>query len=1166
MQIFKKYIFLLLFLFFHCLFGFASKIETFNFGYGANQYTAILQDENGLIWLGSNRGLFFYDGYEAHPFQLGSYVYSIVQIGDDKLCYTDEGGAHLIQLSSEEIIPTALSQAGLGQVRACYPQGDKLWIGSEKIGLLCYDVTADAYQVIQSNIGECYSIEYAPGRIYIGGEKGLGYYDLSLEEYFPIDLPLQRSSDLVNSLLWDGKRNSLWIGMIGSLYSYQPTTQSFEKINVRSTSYKCMTFDVSGQLMIGTDNGLIEYQPETQVANYREHDVRYQYSLSSNIIWSIYRDRANNLWMGTDHGVSLMHFSPYHRYIPILYLTASSALPTNEGNHFTCITKDSEGNYWYGGTNGVILQQKEGEKIWFRNGSAKHPLPHNRIRRIYEDKEKQIWLATDEGILRFDSKRQQFIPYTITNKNGNLSAQWVYDVYEDTSGRLWVATYSGGLFVMEKQALIQSEGRTFISPTIDEVATNSALIPNHVYYLLEDKRGNLWIGHKQGLAFADTESMRIEEVPLCNELGEIAPIYINNLTMGEDGNLWYTVKDVLCKVNMTTREVNVLNVPELENQIIRTMLYRDGCLWMAMVNKALLLDTRSMTCKELRLPDNNYQSLYYDKEASEIVFGGNDGLMFVQPEISTVSETPHEVHVVSVLSNNQRLRPFVDYQKKSYDSKSYDSFAPSVLQLTFEISDYSYAESNMMSYQYQLEGYDNKWISLSPGNNRIVFLNLNPGRYTLNIRNGTENATASAYHFEIRPPWYMTGWAYSIYVLLFLLALGLFIKYLFDKNKKKYERLEKEKSLELSNMKIDFFTNISHELKTPLSLIIAPLSKVISEVGASNVGNQLQVVHQNAQRLNTLIQQILDFKRMEYKEEETLVRSRTDIGRVLKMVTSSFRQVTENRSIQLDVDVPDTSIWMQVDVFKIESIFYNLLSNAIKFVPDNTGRIQVRMQTDEERQRILINVCDNGIGIPEEELKLIWLRLYQGGNKQYNPHGTGIGLYLVKRFVTLHSGNIEIESQPGKGTTFCIQLPMTGDNAVQPNDEEAECATELKQIKKTDLRPSLLIIDDNEEILSFLVSAFSPNYQCIQARNGKEGLEVALRQRPDLILVDEMMPLMTGMEFCKELRKSKHMATTPIVMLTAKDDSNTELNSMKAGVDVFMSKPFDLNQIGRAHV
>ena len=137
MQIFKKDIFLLLFLFFHCLFGFASKIETFNFGYGANQYTAILQDENGLIWLGSNRGLFFYDGYEAHPFQLGSYVYSIVQIGDDKLCYTDEGGAHLIQLSSEEIIPTALSQAGLVQVRACHPQGYKLWTGSDNIGLTC---------------------------------------------------------------------------------------------------------------------------------------------------------------------------------------------------------------------------------------------------------------------------------------------------------------------------------------------------------------------------------------------------------------------------------------------------------------------------------------------------------------------------------------------------------------------------------------------------------------------------------------------------------------------------------------------------------------------------------------------------------------------------------------------------------------------------------------------------------------------------------------------------------------------------------------------------------------------------------------------------------------------------------------------------------------------
>ena len=1156
-----KTLLFLLFWFCQSISCFAFKMETFNFGYGANQYTSILQDKNGLIWLGSNRGLFFYDGYEAHPFQLGTYVYSIVQTDNDRLCFTDEKGAHLIQLSSEQILSTALSSIDLGQVRACYSQGDNLWIGSERQGLVRYNLIDDTYEIIQRNIGECYSLEYASDRIYIGGEKGLAYYDLQQKRYVPIELPIYRTSDLVNSLLWDAKRNSLWIGTIGTLYSYHPDKEEFSKVNVKPTSYKCMAFDVEGRLMIGTDNGLIEYQPETDIISYHEHDVRYQHSLSSNIIWGIYRDKGNNIWMGTDHGVSLLHYSPYHQYVPILYLTASASLPTNEGNHFTCITKDSDGNYWYGGTNGVIFDPKVGEKIWFRNGSSKYPLPHNRIRRIYEDKEKEIWLATDEGILRYDKARRQFISYTIADTNGNLSAQWVYDIYEDTKGRLWVATYGGGLFVMDKKALIASKGQVFVSPTIGEIAQSGKQIPNHVYYLLEDKRGNLWIGHKEGLAFADMETMRVEPITLLNEKGDAAPIYINNLTMGEDGNLWYTVKDVLCKINMTTREVDVLQVPGLENEIIQTMTYRDGSLWMALVNKTILFDTRSLICKELRLPDYSYQALYYDKEESVFIFGGNDGLLYVQPEICSISDMPHGVHVVSILSNNERLRPLVDYQRKSYDNKTYDSFAPSVLQLTFEISDYSYAEPSTLSYQYQLEGYDNKWTSLSPGNNRIVFLNLSPGRYTLNTRNGVDEATTSSYHFEIRPPWYMTTWAYIIYIIMVLLVLSVILKYLFDKNRQKYERLERERSLELSNMKIDFFTNISHELKTPLSLIIAPLSKIINETSHSTIGNQLQVVHQNAQRLNTLIQQILDFKRMEYKKDETLVRSRTDINRLLTIVSGSFKQVADTRNITIETDIPAVPIWMNVDVFKIESILYNVLSNAVKFVSDDTGHITIGVKLEEEKERVCITVKDNGVGIPEDELKLIWLRMYQGGNKQLNSHGTGIGLYLVKRFVNLHDGSVEIESQANIGTTIHIMLPLKGENLIVNSAINKGESTEQSVIKKIDSRPSLLIIDDNEEILSFLMSAFSANYQCMQACNVKEGLDMALKMHPDVIIVDEMMPVMTGMEFCTQLRKAKQIASTPVIMLTAKDDSDTELNSMKAGVDVFVPKPFDLNRL-----
>ena len=302
-----------------------------------------------------------------------------------------------------------------------------------------------------------------------------------------------------------------------------------------------MTFDVDHRLLVGTDDGLVTYNPEQKSATYREHDVRYEHSLSSNIIWSIYQDRAHNIWMGTDQGVSLMHYTPYYSYIPILYLTANSSLPNNEGNRFTCITRDSHDGYWYGGTNRVIYRSKDGELKWFRKGNAQGPLLHNRIRLVYEDKEKMIWMATDVGLLRFDNQRKQFIPYIITDASGKYDAKWVYDVFEDRKGRMWIATYSGNLFVTDKKKLIESKDETYICQQIADIATGTEHIPSHVFYILEDKKGNLWIGHKHGLSYIDIETMRMEEVPLLNEKGEYSQVYIGNLTIGEDGNLWYTV-------------------------------------------------------------------------------------------------------------------------------------------------------------------------------------------------------------------------------------------------------------------------------------------------------------------------------------------------------------------------------------------------------------------------------------------------------------------------------------------------------------------------------------------------------------------------------------------------------------------------------------------------
>lgn len=385
----------------------------------------------------------------------------------------------------------------------------------------------------------------------------------------------------------------------------------------------------------------------------------------------------------------------------------------------------------------------------------------------------------------------------------------------------------------------------------------------------------------------------------------------------------------------------------------------------------------------------------------------------------------------------------------------------------------------------------------------------------------------------------------------------IIIKYIRKNIKLKYERIEKEKTLELSNLKLDFFIHISHELKTPLSLIIAPLSTLITEIKKPEHKKRLESVYGHALKLNSLIHEVLDFKQVDCASENTLIRSNIELCSFTRNILDTFSVAFASKNIRPVLISDREQIWMNLDMIKMESVISNIITNAIKFIPAEGGKIEVSII--QEAETVTIQISDTGSGIRHEDLPYVFIRYFQSKNKERRKDGSGIGLYIVKKFIELHDGHVSINSAGDKcGTLVTVTLPLSGANCISSVQNSFQTDQQLSLLSG---KPILLIVDDNVEMVTYLVEAFSKEYCCLYALNGKDGITIASEHHPDIILVDQIMPEMDGIEFCKVIRKNLQIALVPIAMLTAKDDKDTELKSMKAGVDAFIAKPFDIDKL-----
>lgn len=1162
----------------------------------ASVVNCFLQDGQGMIWIGSDKGLFSYDGYTAQarfsfnsPYS--SWIYCGVRGGDTLYLGADKGMLkYNTRTDRYETLPSGFPK----DIRALAWQGNTLWIGT--LGGL-YRYTPDTGTLVSFDTSRYPGLPHPAvysllcthdGQLYVGTYNGLCRYLPAEDRFLPVGLPAAAGSNnqFVNSLLEDTLRGCIWIGTEGSLLRYDPSGGKARRIPTdRANSVKSLALDAEQRLLIGTDNGLYIYK-EDEITAHSIHDSRNPRSLANNIVWTIFCDREKNSWLGTNNGFSLVRHNNLFHYIPIAQITG-----TGEGNQFYTLYKDSRGYFWLGGSNGLIRTGNPGgdtpDAVWYKMNDPVHNLSHNRIRHMYEDRDRRLWMATDGSVNRYDYARRQFIRYNIVDSTGRYNANWAYHLFEDEAGKLWIATYLGGIFVVDKEKLIRHEGERYVADF--HYTRRQGLSGLFVNQLLPDRSGHVWaLLYNSGDACInkiDTAGGRITPIATDSLTGSERPGF---LLCDEEGLIWAGYRGGVLQIDPTTDHIRMIPFGAFGRYEVLFMAEVEQAIWVSTSNGFWIVDKQTLQAARFSLTNRAFTSMYYDKAARSLYMGEIDGLALFSPDTGSIRR-PDRPLLATALYINGRIE---GDRKESIRYGHRIVLHPGQNNFMLEFSDLPYSLEEKNKFVYRLDGLDRDWNLLETNTNRITYTNLAYGRYRLFVAKLEANGQPSGESYEwdivVEAPWYNTSGARAVY---FLLAAGLLfwaVHFFRLRSRLRREHLEKEKILEQSRQKMDFFTNLSHDFKTPLSLIMAPVSKLLPEVKNREERKLLEGVQRNAIKLNALVHQILDVDRMESHSDMLLILSRTEFVSLARNLCSAYAEAARERNIQLLFEANLEAIYLDVDVIKWESILNNLLSNALKYTPKD-GTVRLSVACREESRQLTVAVSDTGVGIPEKDLPYIFQRFFQSSRTKGKKEGTGIGLYLVKTYAELHGAEVRMASEVDKGTTVTLTLPLTDPDeagiagqpdrqaSVSPVAASGDASSSAASIPSVgvssfvslspggeaispvvpDSRPLILVVDDDPEIAAAICDMLGAGYRCRTASDGKGGLKLCLELRPDLVITDLVMPGMDGIEMCRHIKKHVQTAVIPLILLTGKSDKETELASIQLHIDAFIPKPFE---------
>ncbi|MDR0865587.1 MAG: response regulator [Candidatus Symbiothrix sp.] len=1134
-----------------------------------NYVYTVLEDKRGIFWVGSMGGLLQYDREKDrfHPFliqdRIPFYLDRVTWLLEDRagniwVSYPNHG---TICLDAETLEPTFYNKNNSGikddNIDCAYEDSfGNLWLGTKVNGVYLFNPETKAVKHFKYNAlipgslsdDRVFSIcEDSYGRVLVGTlGGGVNIFDRPTQTFTTIKTGHSVLENQIFCMKLD-KNDNLWLGTDGAgIIRYNMENKKLPPIYpVLGTSdlskAKIHHFfeDKQGNMWVALYQKGILFIPSAgdNFKNYGFNPFEPQQSIGTNCVISVLEDSFDNLWIGTDGGgmykidletQKMEHFSITH--------TSGFA-----GDVITALFEDKDKNIWIGTyVNGIFRYNRQTNRFdsHYDSFSTAGKLSYDHISSFVQDKNGILWIGTDGGGLNsLNLETRQIKHYksdNINSKKAQLSSNWIYTLYMDRDNKIWIGTYSGA-------NLFDPETGTFAN----SIFINTPLDSKLIYSINQDYKGNIWLGGFSGLYCIHKETGAITQKTTLDGLPDNM---INGVEEDNSHFLWLSTGNGLCRYNPETGDC--LNFYAEDG--IQSNEFRRGS--------------------------------HYKGKKDRLYFGGINGLTGFTPSHITYSNSLLYLAFTDLLVYNEP----VQVGKSSVLEKSLDESESIHLKynqrsFTFRFAALEFSMPQRVLYYTQMENFDKHWRLVNDPNRSITYTNLNPGKYIFKVK-----ATLDGVNFLerevkviVEPPFWLSIWAKIIYAILVLLVIYFIYYYLENRIKQKQALMEKEQQKQLTESKLQFFTDISHEIRTPLTLILGPIEKLEDDTKDEKTLSVYKIIHQNALRILRLVNQLMDLRAVD-KGKLKLKIEQTSLEEFINKIMDSFKDLATTKHIDFNLIMEDTLPEIYIDRDCIDKVIFNLLSNAFKFT-NKGGSITIFIHIKEGQ--VEIDVEDTGIGIPKENQTHIFDRFYQVRDGKVNTKmGTGIGLHLSKMMIELHHGEISVESEPDKGSKFKILLPLdkneykpeefgvtNGDATammVQPSfqfTEETEETDPEDEKKGTDTHQrntrSILLVEDDVDILNYVDSELSPKYKIYKANNGKEGLSKALKYIPDIIVSDIVMPEMDGLTLCKLLKSNDKTCHIPIILLTAKTSVEQRIEGIEMGADSYIPKPFNLKHL-----
>ncbi len=957
----------------------------------------------------------------------------------------------------------------------------------------------------------------------------------------------------------------------------------YDKLNNRDI--RALEFDDDGSLWIGTYNGINRIDKDNKNSIIQNIPSNPQ-SISRNTIKSIYKDQAGSIWVGA-----------YYGGINIWDKVNSNfgRIKVNEtGLNYDVISSMTESqDKLYIGTEGgginIMDKQTGNFRYWMGNKS-------NNIKSIYLDTlKKEIWAGTfNDGVLILDDHLKISKVFDVAS---GLSHNDVYDIKPYLHNYMLISTFGGGLNIIDKENqhinVIKNDPEDIYSICDNEVRTS-----------LVDMHNNIWIGTQDGLSFLESKQFRKGDFQMKNYFYDAAEdIGVDILTIYEDskGLIWVGTKEIGLHFfdGVEFKEVPLFDKLLGASRAINA-IQEDGSgrLWISSNNGVIRYDPATGNTRLFEESDglvsNEFNNNASFKSSEGVMyFGGPNGILFFKPKDIIRSDFTLDVVLTDFKIYNQSILPrdYTGILKTAISQTDEIELDFDQANFTIQFALPSYVNSDKNRFAYRLLGLDNKWKNTAI--NQASFTIQEPGEYFFEVKGanwaGVWNNNPTVLRLKINPAPWKTWWAYLIYAISIFVALSFLIKTIRSKSELQanleIEYRENEQQKLLNKMKLQFFTNISHEFRTSLTLIIGPLQQIIYEYrGSRKLFKELISIEKNADQLMKLINQLMEFRKLENKQA-SIQTAEGNIVKFTKEVFLSFQAYARTKKFQYEFFAESEEIKLYYDRDKMERVLYNIISNAFKY-SDSKREIKVTLsQTDKD---VRISIADSGKGIKPEFMPHIFERFYRIDLQEYglkeSDRGTGIGLAITKGIIDLHKGNIEVISEPGVGSTFVVCLPLgknhlSDDQIIKEFKDSEELVSYQKQLQAidneglTDVKEMLpevkegeikkiLVVEDNEEVRKFIIQLLeSKYYEVSQAPNGKEGLKQARLVSPDLIISDVMMPVMNGIEFCTAIKSNIETSHIPVILLTARTSLIFKYEGLESGADDYINKPFNVKEL-----